>query len=342
MKISFLVTYYNQAEYVRQSLDSILAIDKPCDWEILVGDDGSGDETVAIVQEYIKKYPDYIRLFIMPREQGVTYYSVLRASANRLNLLEHSSGDYFCTLDGDDFYCDTGFIQTALEILEHHNDIAVVAFNYVMNYPDGRMEIAANMKNVAGILDVKRYLIRYYTHAGACIHRVNKSNLKLLKDVQYFDDNDIVINSLSFGKLFYSNTPIYAYRQTGASLWTSMESAEQHILNALGYDEEMLIAAPHVKKYLYIRYRSALFFVWKNKRKMRGLLGEKKYMQYTMLLKDIEHSLTYRLLYFDTLPYIEKVKLIFLFEGSIFIYRIRSVLSKIKRTLYDFRKKRSL
>lgn len=93
---------------------------------------------------------------------------------------------------------------------------------------------------------------------------------------------------------------------------------------------------------MYIRYRSALFFVWKNKRKMRVLLGEKKYMQYTMLLKDIEHSLTYRLLYFDTLPYIEKVKLIFLFEGSIFIYRIRSVLSKIKRTLYDFRKKRSL
>ena len=41
MKISFLVTYYQQAEYVRQSMESILALKKPEAWEILIGDDGS-------------------------------------------------------------------------------------------------------------------------------------------------------------------------------------------------------------------------------------------------------------------------------------------------------------
>ena len=51
-KISFLVTYYNQAQYVSQSLESILAIDFPddCLYEILVGDDGSNDGTQAAVQ----------------------------------------------------------------------------------------------------------------------------------------------------------------------------------------------------------------------------------------------------------------------------------------------------
>ena len=53
MKISFLVTYYNQKKYVKQSMDSILAIDKPCDWEILVGDDGSTDGTDEEVKKYI-------------------------------------------------------------------------------------------------------------------------------------------------------------------------------------------------------------------------------------------------------------------------------------------------
>ena len=53
MKVSFLVTYYNQKEYVKQSMESILAIDKPCDWEILVGDDGSTDGTIEGVNEYI-------------------------------------------------------------------------------------------------------------------------------------------------------------------------------------------------------------------------------------------------------------------------------------------------
>ena len=67
MKVSFLVTYYNQKEYVKQSMESILAIDKPCDWEILVGDDGSTDGTIEVVNEYIKQYPSQIKLYIMPR-----------------------------------------------------------------------------------------------------------------------------------------------------------------------------------------------------------------------------------------------------------------------------------
>ena len=58
MKISFLVTYYQQERFVRQSLDSILAIKKPEEWEILVGDDGSTDGTVQEVQKYIDRDPD--------------------------------------------------------------------------------------------------------------------------------------------------------------------------------------------------------------------------------------------------------------------------------------------
>lgn len=104
MKISFLVTYFNQKKYVEQSIKSILAIEKPCDWEIIVGDDGSTDGTIEEVEKFIRFYPDKIKLFIMPRELGKTYDAVKRASANRLNILEQSTGDIFCTLDGDDFF----------------------------------------------------------------------------------------------------------------------------------------------------------------------------------------------------------------------------------------------
>ena len=108
MKVSFLVTYYNQEQYVRQSLDSILAIKMPCDWKILVGDDGSNDGTTAIVREYMERYPDRIFLYVMPRDPKKTYSSVVRASANRLNLLEKATGDFFCTLDSSlAVYCSS-------------------------------------------------------------------------------------------------------------------------------------------------------------------------------------------------------------------------------------------
>ena len=51
MKISFLVTYYQQEKYVRESMESLLTLDKPEEWEILIGDDGSSDGTVEAARD---------------------------------------------------------------------------------------------------------------------------------------------------------------------------------------------------------------------------------------------------------------------------------------------------
>lgn len=36
-----------------------------------------------------------------------------KRSFDRLNVLQHSTGDIYCTLDGDDYFCDTEFIKEA-------------------------------------------------------------------------------------------------------------------------------------------------------------------------------------------------------------------------------------
>lgn len=130
MKVSFLVTYYNQEQYVSKSIESILAIDKDFEWGILVGDDGSTDSTTSEIKKYIELYPNRIKLFVIPRELKVRYHSVKRASENRLTLLEHAEGDFFCVLDGDDFYCDKYFVKQALQIFENDRNIATVAYRY--------------------------------------------------------------------------------------------------------------------------------------------------------------------------------------------------------------------
>ena len=73
VKISFCVTYYNQAKFVEQSINSILAIKMPCDYEILIGDDGSTDDTLEKIKEFQNLYPDKIKYFIMPREKDKKY-----------------------------------------------------------------------------------------------------------------------------------------------------------------------------------------------------------------------------------------------------------------------------
>ena len=94
MKVSILVTFYNQKQFVDECLTSLVNI-KDIDYEVLVGDDGSDDGTYEVIKKYELEYPNLIKLFKMPRNPKVKYDVVHRASMNRLNLLEHSNGDFF-------------------------------------------------------------------------------------------------------------------------------------------------------------------------------------------------------------------------------------------------------
>ena len=112
MKVSVLVTFYNQEDYVDEALQSVF------DFEVLIGDDGSTDGTMAKLQKWKQKYPDRMEIYVMDREPGVKYNSSQRASRNRLNLLQYVKGEYFAYLDGDDFYIDDHKLQKQVEIMD--------------------------------------------------------------------------------------------------------------------------------------------------------------------------------------------------------------------------------
>lgn len=299
MKVSFLVTYYNQEQYVRQSLDSILAIKMPCDWEILVGDDGSNDGTTAIVREYMERYPDQISLYVMPRAPQKTYSSVLRASANRLNLLEKATGDFFCTLDGDDWYCDTEFLVDALAVFVENPAVSVVGFGY-QQVTDGVAgephTLPSRMDRTC--VDKKEYLNQYYLPAGACVHRVawGQDRIEYIRNIGFFDDNDIVINSLNFGKLYAVNRVIYSYRQTAGSTYNSMNFVEQAVLNVQGLDVDLKLLDSHYRENLLRRNAAQILvmFIWKNQ--LKDVLGEAKYQRYLEESEKLPDSVAHTML----------------------------------------------
>ncbi len=190
--ISILVTYYNQEKYVSRSLESILAQKLTEDFEILVGDDGSQDNTCKIVQEYSEKYPGKIRLFIQPRDLNVKYSAVVRASYNRLNLLKNAKGDYVCFLDGDDEYCDFTWLQESVDILNSNKKLVGVAYNYKETYEDGKEIIPKGLEGQQYIT-AKLYCRDLYTPAGAVLFRrvFTERDYKKLIQLKAFDDHDI-------------------------------------------------------------------------------------------------------------------------------------------------------
>ena len=303
MKISFLVTYYNQKQYVSQSIENILAIHKPCQWEILVGDDGSSDGTQDVVREYICKYPDNISLHIMPRDPAVKYAPVQRASANRINLLEKATGDFYCILDGDDYYCDTSFVKEAIRIFQENDHIAAVMYGYkhVIKGIDGE-HYTLPPEYHESVIDKGVYLDSLYTPAGACVfRRINDiQRMQLLKDIGYFDDNDILIYNMHFGDLYCINRVIYAYRQTGCSVYTSMDHLEQAVLNVQGYDvDSKLIDIQYTKNLLKRNAANIIkMFIWR--KDLRNMLGEQKYLSYLYGCESIGDSLAHDILLYNS------------------------------------------
>ena len=64
-KISIIIPVYNTAKYLKRCLDSVLAQSYK-DFEMVIINDGSTDNSEQIINEYKDKYPDLIRYYNKP------------------------------------------------------------------------------------------------------------------------------------------------------------------------------------------------------------------------------------------------------------------------------------
>ncbi len=282
MKISFLVTYYQQEKYVRESMESLLALEKPAEWEILIGDDGSSDGTVAVARTYADRDPEHIRLFVMDRDPEKKYNSVERASLNRLNLVRHASGECYCLMDGDDFYSETDFIPQAVSMLEKNPDVSVVAFD-TWRYREGMPRKSGKAGNPEPVpTRRKKYLRWQYTHAGACVFRNTHTfeDFQKIEKMGFFDDNAITLNALNAGRLIRIHRPVYAYRQAAGSVYTAMRLEERASLNLAGLAACLCMMGPDWEEDVTARFATAVWMGWFLRKKLRRNMEYGKYETY--------------------------------------------------------------
>ena len=72
ISVDVLVTFYNQEQYVDQALESVFAQKGTFGLHVLIGDDGSQDNTLGKIQTWCEKYPDQIvkkdrQTFLVPK-----------------------------------------------------------------------------------------------------------------------------------------------------------------------------------------------------------------------------------------------------------------------------------
>ena len=93
-KVSVIIPLYNGSKYITQTLDSVLA-QTYSDYEIVIVDDASMDNSYEVVEQYIAEHRDVVfRLDKSPENRGI--------AATRNRAIELSCGEYIALLDQDD------------------------------------------------------------------------------------------------------------------------------------------------------------------------------------------------------------------------------------------------
>jgi glycosyltransferase involved in cell wall biosynthesis len=116
--VSVCVASYNHARFLPAMLDGLLG-QTFRDFEIVIVDDGSTDNSMEVLQAYANRNPEIIRLYTHPggRNAGISA---------TVNLgLEKSRGRYWCPHDSDDVSCPDR-LERQVAFLESHPDVGWV------------------------------------------------------------------------------------------------------------------------------------------------------------------------------------------------------------------------
>jgi glycosyltransferase involved in cell wall biosynthesis len=128
-KVSVCITTYNHEKFIAQALDSVLMQKTDFEFEVLVGEDDSSDNTREIVKEYARKYPDKIRLFLNDRKNVIFINDAPTGRWNLVNNLKHSKGEFVALLDGDDYWVGENKLQKQIDFLNHNKDYSISFHN---------------------------------------------------------------------------------------------------------------------------------------------------------------------------------------------------------------------
>ena len=120
--VSIIMPCYNSQKYIGKTMNSILG-QSFSDYELIMVDDGSTDETPALLDGYEKKYPEFVRVF----HEENSGQSVARNLA-----MDNAKGEYILFWDSDD-YADVDYIERLVMAARQNNSEVVISGSHYID-----------------------------------------------------------------------------------------------------------------------------------------------------------------------------------------------------------------
>jgi len=203
MLISVIIPAYNASKTIYKTLDSLLEQTRS-DFEVLIIDDGSVDNTYEVCTAYTKERNFRV---LKQENKGV--------SAARNLGINNAKGDYLLFMDADDFISKSA-INEIYKYLEKNNS-DIVFFNYYIKNKNVEIPVSysgelVKDKIITNIMkgDVRGFVWNKVFRKSF----IQENNLFFSENLKYCEDEEFLLDSIWLSdKISYLNTHLYYYVQ---------------------------------------------------------------------------------------------------------------------------------
>lgn len=224
ISVSVCMITFNHEDYIRHAIEGVLMQKCDSDFELVIGEDCSGDNTRSICSEYASKFPGRVRLLTSDRNLGMV--------RNFSRTVRACSGKYVAFCEGDDYWTDQFKIQKQFDFLEHNPDYGMVHTGYKWFFSDNEREQISNGNIPSGDI-YENFLVRSFignlttlTRRNLIIEYLNTYG-DLINDWAFYD-RPLWLYVSGRSKVGYINDVTAVYRRHGEAM-TSYSSAESEL-----------------------------------------------------------------------------------------------------------------
>ncbi len=214
-KIAILMATYNGEKYIDKQLRSIIH-QSYNNWKLIIHDDGSTDNTIGIINKYMKKYKNKIKLL----DDDIKFHDPSKNFFYLMNYIKNKNYDYFLLSDQDDLWHENK-VSTLVNIALKNEFEGPLLIHSDSNVIDKNDNVINNSFNKLSTLCMTRsdfQSITFWNVSQGCALMCNMEILKYISiDINniYMHDWWLCIVASFFGKIIYTNEKLFSYRIHG-------------------------------------------------------------------------------------------------------------------------------
>lgn len=217
--VSICCLSYNHEKFINECLNGFVMQQTSFNFEVLIHDDASTDDTANIIREYVEKYP----LIFKPIFQTENQYSKGGGISAKYNY-PRAKGKYIALCEGDDYWIDPLKLQKQVDFLETNKDYSFCGHKSISlkNYVFTKIDLKILE------LNFEQLIFKNRLNTATLVFRSQSiSNLPNIFNKSPAGDWLLQLFALKTGKGKVLDDYMSVYREHDNGLWSGLANVEK-------------------------------------------------------------------------------------------------------------------